>query len=276
MGAKLDINVARMIHLNWELDLEALIEKRQPIENLTSYQDCDLGLWLHGDGLHTLGSFSAIRQLVMVHKRFHETVDSVAKMTSDHDKREGLSEVRTLSREVIYLLTQAEMEYLNAHDQGIGLNQPMFKLWDRLFGRREEKMTQQAMLDVSHARLLHLKWVQSMPQAFRNHGHGMNLDTAELCSLGVWIHAVGLKKYGQIQEINQLDETHQAFHEYTANTLTALRNKQDSAATHTFAEVHRLSREIIYLLSLVEYKLLDSSAVKRTKTILPFFWKKSG
>lgn len=55
MGAKLDINIARMMHLNWETGLEALIEEKRPLKGLASHEDCELGLWLHGAGMQTLG-----------------------------------------------------------------------------------------------------------------------------------------------------------------------------------------------------------------------------
>lgn len=111
------------------------------------------------------------------------------------------------------------------------------------------------MLDVNRARLVHLKWVWQLESAFRNRGKNAVVQSHADCDVGVWIHGTGLRKHGDIAEIKALDEQHRKFHGAVQSTLTALRSRKDGQAAKAYAEVNALSKEIIFLLTVIELKL---------------------
>lgn len=111
------------------------------------------------------------------------------------------------------------------------------------------------ILDITHARLLHLKWASQLSRLFRNFGKGVILQSHEDCDVGVWIRTTGLQRYAHIDEIQQLDAVHLRFHEAASRTMSHLQQKQFGKAQKDYEAVNALSREIIYLLTIIEYRL---------------------
>jgi methyl-accepting chemotaxis protein len=70
------------------------------------------------------------------------------------------------------------------------------------------------MLDFSSARFKHLNWKFRI----RNFLDGKEVLTYEQatshtdCDLGKWIYATGLEKYGNLQEMKELEATHRDLH----------------------------------------------------------------
>jgi hypothetical protein len=111
------------------------------------------------------------------------------------------------------------------------------------------------ILDITHARLLHLKWASQLSRLFRNFGKGVALQSHAECDVGVWIRTTGLRRYGHIDEIRQLDAIHVRFHDAANQTISHLQQKQFGKAQEHYEIVNTLSREIIYLLTIIEYRL---------------------
>ncbi|CAK0765600.1 Chemoreceptor zinc-binding domain-containing protein conserved in MTBa [uncultured Gammaproteobacteria bacterium] len=111
------------------------------------------------------------------------------------------------------------------------------------------------MLDITHARLVHLKWASQLSRLFRNFGKDVALQTHEECAVGVWISRVGLHKYAHIEEIGQLNDCHAKFHEAASRTISCLQQKQFHQAQEAYGIVNTLSRDIVYLLTVIEYHL---------------------
>ncbi|MBF0370809.1 MAG: CZB domain-containing protein [Magnetococcales bacterium] len=265
MANRLDINIARVVHLNWELSLEALISGGRKEVWLPNHENCDLGVWLHGSGLAQPGGFDAAIQLVEVHRQFHEVAERLSSGFHSQGREvaeKELEKVRNLSREILFLLTSLELDHLGSHGVVHSIAQPVKNILGRLFGGSDEyELVDAGVLAVNRSRLVHLQWLRNMDRAFRHRGRNVALVSAEGCPLGVWIHTVGLKRYGQFDEIKHLNDCHKAFHDRAREAIAALRHRRDAQAEKAYKEVQQLSREIIHLLSVVDFKLLDSESM---------------
>ena len=73
----IDITIARITHVQWVHQLEMLLHKNTTAVSLPSYHDCELGVWLYGEGLRTYKSIPEIEQLEQSHKVFHLAADNV-------------------------------------------------------------------------------------------------------------------------------------------------------------------------------------------------------
>jgi len=170
-----------------------------------------------------------------------------------------MEEVRALSREIVFLLTAAELDFLESKDLVQFASHPVKSLIQTLFhGLRPNDMENNRILEVSHARLRHLRWSRDLAKAFRHWGRDASLKPVETCELGHWIHAIGFKRGIAIEEIKLLDKKHKLFHSQAEKTIRALRSKKGRRAEEAYTKVVQLSREVIYLLSRIELRFLDT------------------
>lgn len=268
MGKRLDISAALNVHLNWEAELESLVRGDTKAESLQAYEDCALGIWLHSVGMKKYGHYNETAQLFKIHKEFHK---EAAKVVSDlEDMKQGPAEkamkkVQYLSREIVYLLSLIELNSLEEEKNSF---YPFRDFIVRLFyGPHHALLSDTKILDISHARLLHLRWAQSLSKEFR-WGRKAAIEPAETCALGVWIHAVGLKQHKDIPQIKVLDRTHKAFHRKALSTIRTLSKKGHVLSDSIYLETLQLSKDILYLLSQIEISLDGTSSYKQTATAL--------
>lgn len=153
MGTQLNINIARIAHLS----LESILESMGPGDDVHSYWHeghpfpssdvCELGLWLKQRQAAMLVSsarYDALYKLVPVHEQFHQTAQKILKQLSGPAsavQQETLAadkeQMRTLSHEIIFLLTSAELAFLDAQwHKRAWFSHPLQSLSQRLF---EEK-----------------------------------------------------------------------------------------------------------------------------------------
>ncbi len=267
---KLDLGLARIVHLEWEFEMESARPGSMISHAAQSHENCELGRWLHGVGTRVYGDFEAIQELLAAHKDFHDAATRLASACKDgSDIASELQTVRRLSREVIFLLTEMELEALE-RDQRTPITTPKVRsLFQRLFvgpfhGTPDDRVT----LEVSQARLIHLRWEKSLMEAFKHRGRDTILESAEVCALGVWIHSTGLQQFANLPEISMLDSVHKEFHTQANTVLRALRKKQNKRADSSYELTRALSRQVVYLLSVIEYKLLDSEHVRKTDSFM--------
>ncbi|MBF0444659.1 MAG: CZB domain-containing protein [Magnetococcales bacterium] len=270
---KLDLGLARIAHLNWEFEMESISRGVSKSSGVQSYQDCELGRWLHGQGIKTYSKVEGTHPLVGAHRDFHEAAKRLVQVcqcegdSSNIDKE--LQIVRRLSRDIIFHLTEMELDSLEYRQEKSIPKRPTRSLFQRIFsGPFSALPKDHGTLEVSQARLIHLRWSRNLTNAFRHWGKDTNLESADMCALGVWIHATGLQQYRNLPEITQLDEAHKAFHDHASTTLRALRHKQLKRAEENYGKTLDFSRKVIYLLSVIEFKLLDSDNIQRTKSFL--------
>ncbi|MBF0626974.1 MAG: CZB domain-containing protein [Magnetococcales bacterium] len=264
---QVDLSVARIAHVLWEAELEEMVGQTRKTIRLTSHEECELGTWLHGEGIRELYHLDPIRQLVSVHEQFHHAaerlVSLIAMGTPEEIERE-MNRVRMLSRDIVYRITEAELDYLEHKPLSDFAAHPFKSLIHRLFNihlPEQEESEQRGILEVSHARLMHLRWSRQLLRAFQHWGKDAVLDSADACPVGLWIHETK-SRHPLVQEIIQtLDEKHKLFHLKTEETIRLLRRKNFRKSETTYGEVVFLGREVLYLLTRIEMAFLQSGEV---------------
>ena len=281
MTSALDINIARLAHLNLESTLESMRHTEQPEISqqgllLPSPKTCELGQWLSSRRLQSSAWDDTFYQLIPIHAQFHQTAENMtanlelpANERLQSTLRADKIRLRSLSREIVYLLTSAELQFMNGHNKHVRVAHPLKSLLRRFMGRYYRLLAwNEDLLDVSHERLVHLQWSKKMLQAFRNRGRDSTLDSVNSCSLGNWIYTVGLQRHKEIEEITTLNHLHHAFHDRAKETIRALRRRQDNRAEQAYTAMQEHSHDIIYLLSIIESKLLSEASIHRTESFV--------
>ena len=268
MKNKLDIGAALNVHLKWEAELEALVRGEIMTETLQSHTDCALGIWLHSSGKKKYGHYSETAKLIKNHKKFHVEAENVVERLKTQKKgtaEKSLGKIRNLSREIVFLLSMIELHSL---EEEKNLSYPFREFVIRVFYDSHSASSNEKILDISHARLLHLRWAESLSEKFRGWGRKAVIEPADSCALGVWINSVGLKKHQNIPKMKELDLVHRAFHKQALATIKALSSKKHSLADNFYGEVLELSKDIIYLLSQIEVQLSGANTFKQTTNTL--------
>ncbi|MBF0517503.1 MAG: CZB domain-containing protein [Nitrospirae bacterium] len=117
------------------------------------------------------------------------------------------------------------------------------------------------MIDITLARITHIEWAYQLELALQKRNLTINIRNYNECELGVWLYTNALRLYGDIQEINSLEQEHKMFH-VTAEKVVKWHNspslsaRYDAQAQIDFEEVQRKSKEIVYLLTMLEFKML--------------------
>ncbi|OSM08644.1 CZB domain-containing protein [Magnetofaba australis] len=139
----IDLSVARMVHLDYEARLEEAVRSgRVPVLTATridvSHHECELGRWLNRHGSERYREHLEILALNTWHKRFHIEAERSLRLVRSGQMREAaesLRDVRSASKEVIYLLTQLEYHLVQrSHGFKDLLDKPV-RLLGRLIGR---------------------------------------------------------------------------------------------------------------------------------------------
>ncbi|MBF0237606.1 MAG: CZB domain-containing protein [SAR324 cluster bacterium] len=268
----LDVNIARILHLKWMFDLKQALTNEETLSPVDNHMECDLGLWLKASGLKKFHQFDAVQRLDSVHTQFHDKVSELMSNRTDKTTEEinlKLESLTEVSREIIYLLTELELASTQMQERQEKMSHPLSSLLDYLMNTKTQRDPEQNLgspLQVSHVRLKHVQWTENMPSAFKNRGRHTSLATATECDLGIWTKNLHSQHYNSIQEIKKLDELHVFFHEVAQNTVDALRKNEDQQAEIYYSEMKEMSREIVYLLSLIEYIMKDSDAIESLST----------
>ena len=263
----IDVSLARLMHLDWLMRIEkAMREGAMTAPTATQYyQNCELGQWLHGEGRRRYRDCADIKRLTIEHRRFHHAVEHAVMALHDGDikKTHGfLISAQHISKDIIYLLTLVELRNLEAANRS-SLAGSVISSIESFFASGQRwlepppKKNVNVSLDITYARLAHLRWATELDRRFRNYGRGVALQSHKSCEFGTWIVQVGREKYGDLEEIALLDSAHREFHEAAARIIRALQERHLQRADEAFADVQNLSREIAYLLTLIEFRLDD-------------------
>lgn len=265
----IDFSMARIAHVLWESELEELIQQRRKSVHLTSHEDCELGMWLHGEGIRELYHLSPLRQLVEIHERFHRTALHLllihSSATPETIERE-MQGIRSLSRDIVYFITEAELDFLEHQPLEDFSAHPFRAMIHRLFNihlPNHDAAENHGVLEVSHARLMHLRWSRQLLKAFQHWGRDAVLEPSEACFVGIWLRDVGNRDHHHASLIRELDEKHQRFHQRAEETIRLLRRKNFRKSEETYQEVVLLGREVLYLLTRIEMAFVQSGEVAK-------------
>ncbi|MBF0311486.1 MAG: CZB domain-containing protein [Magnetococcales bacterium] len=262
---RIDLGIARMAHLVWETELEEMALKKRPAVHLQTHEECELGLWLNGEAFQSMQHYGSVRQLIAAHQQFHQTAFQLL-FQLDHGSPElvsrELQRVQTLSRDIVFHITEVELDYLEHKPLSQFASHPFKSLIYRLFHVAEETAPENhGILEVSHARLMHLRWSRELLRAFHHWGREADLGSDRTCAVGIWIHGVGLATGQYPEMIQELDRIHQQFHAKAEETVRLLRRKNIPGSENAYKEVVSLGREVLYLLTKIEVAFLKSENV---------------
>ncbi len=121
----IDITIARITHVEWVHQLERLLHKDTTSASLPSYHDCELGVWLYGEGLQNYKEIPEIGLLVQSHKLFHVAADSVIEWHNGskyNSQKMAQAEIDfhdalATSKEIVYHLTMLEFKILQKYQE---------------------------------------------------------------------------------------------------------------------------------------------------------------
>ena len=118
------------------------------------------------------------------------------------------------------------------------------------------------MIDITIARITHIEWVHQLEMLTHNNVTAASFPSYHDCDLGVWLYGEGMRSYQEIPEIGMLEESHKVFH-IAADSVILWHNgsKCDSQKTaqaeFDFKNALKMSKEIVYLLTMLEFKILQ-------------------
>jgi len=84
---KFDIGLVKTAHLNWKIQLEAVLEgrKKMAAENVVDHHNCDLGKWYdnaHGE----ITNNSVFKNIAIHHKAVHSTAKEVVSLFNQNNQ----------------------------------------------------------------------------------------------------------------------------------------------------------------------------------------------
>ena len=118
------------------------------------------------------------------------------------------------------------------------------------------------MIDITIARITHVEWVHQLERLLHREITSASLPSYYACELGVWLYGEGLRNYGEIPEIGYLVECHSKFHVAAERVIewhnSSKFNSQKTAQVEIdFREALATSQEIVYHLTMLEFKILQ-------------------
>ena len=282
-GGDLDVNDARLAHLRWELALEDLVNGKEPLHPLQGHQDCALGTWIYGIGISRYGRHGSLWSLKTAHKAFHQVAeDTLAAIGAGNAARasKSMDEIRRLSGEILYQLTALELDVIDAAIEDARKQDVPSRLL-RIFAPRPPSLDILAIrscgvtgdgrrtLNVTGARLAHLKWIRDLQSAFRGlHGRNAAAQPSDECSLGVWIHVTAMKSLGATDALKALDAAHRQFHREVGIVLGALNQHKFRQADEAYESALALSGEIVTRLTRLQLEFVDSQLLSENSSKL--------
>jgi len=221
----------------------------------------DIALWcgVHHERLCGNGyPFGADNPRIPLEARILAVADIFTALTEDRPYRRGLDRQPVLDilkkmvdnfeldRKVVNVL---EANYADLDRARVGAQRVALREYRAFM----EGLTE---LDLSGARAAHMAWKnhvreylddkQSLPRE--------QLVSHRDCDLGRWYHGEGLRLYGHIAEMHELERPHRMLHELIASLVSHKENGRSSEAELCYAQIGPLSDLIVKLLHAIENK----------------------
>jgi len=109
-------------------------------------------------------------------------------------------------------------------------------------------------LDLSSAKAAHLNWKTRL-RSFLDGKEGLTHDQAvshQHCDFGKWYYSEGLKNFGHIQAMKDVDAPHEMLHELIKVIIDLKNNNQVSEAEMAYQKIAEISSQVVNLLSAAE------------------------
>jgi methyl-accepting chemotaxis protein len=111
-------------------------------------------------------------------------------------------------------------------------------------------------LDLSSAKSAHLNWKVRL-RAFLDGKATLTEEEAvshQQCSFGKWYYSEGIKNFGHIQELRDVEEPHAELHRTIKEIVKAIKSGDKTGAERLYAKVDDISKRIVALLDAAERK----------------------
>ncbi len=253
-----DINEARLAHLRWEMALKDLINGA--IRPLDGHENCPLGKWIDDEGGLRYADNKTFMVLKVAHKQFHRLASDFINLVAAGDVRntsEYIDKIKQASQQVLFLLTSIELGSIKDVKGGL-VNR--VRGWVRKRPEGDHQCTDCSTLSVSGARLTHLHWVGELQKLLSGGRKMSNIQSAENCPLGLWLHkSMSIKSHSHFG-LNMLDSVHRMFHRLIEDTVSALQHGNYQIADDCYNKAYDCSAEVIMLLTKLEVDLRNESA----------------
>jgi len=112
------------------------------------------------------------------------------------------------------------------------------------------------MMDITIARLQHIHWTEQVINALKK-GQFPETSNHKQCDLGKWLQSADAESTIPKAELKKLKQKHQKFHESVTEMLQYLNTKDYDNAEILLGEFRRGSKDVVFLLSMLEYHLYD-------------------
>jgi len=113
-------------------------------------------------------------------------------------------------------------------------------------------------VDISKARLQHIHWTEQVISALKK-GQLPEISNHHECELGKWLHTQQNESKPSNKTLETLKRKHQRFHETVSEMINFLEIKDYDNAEILLGEFRRGSKDVVFLLSQLEYDKSDKS-----------------
>ena len=113
------------------------------------------------------------------------------------------------------------------------------------------------MIDISKARLVHLRWLLQLENILRKES-APKLQSYKSCDLGKWLYSEGIEKYSKYPEMIFLEKRHKHFHETADLLVNLFKERNFVEAEVALDELKRDSQDLIFMLTMVEYRYVGN------------------
>ena len=112
------------------------------------------------------------------------------------------------------------------------------------------------MIEISVTRMEHIRWVEQIQNALKK-GKLPEVSSYRECEFGKWLHNRDKDKFSKLKETKDLETKHKDFHKTAAEMVKFLEERDYDQAEILLGEFRRESKDLIFMLTLLEYRLLE-------------------
>ncbi len=113
-------------------------------------------------------------------------------------------------------------------------------------------------VDFTDIRLKHVTWRVRLDDFFEGKP-GMTEEEAtshKACEMGKWLYSEGMKRYGTMPEMQELEKKHIELHATVNNIMTLKHSGNISAEKEEREKLDKILRKVMFLLVDIEQKLI--------------------
>jgi methyl-accepting chemotaxis protein len=112
--------------------------------------------------------------------------------------------------------------------------------------------------DFTEIRLQHVAWSVKLNDFFegKNSMSEEEATSHKACDVGKWLYSVGIEKYGEMPEVQELEKIHVELHSTVKKIITLKQSGKFLDQEEESVKLDKILRKIMFLLVEIEEKLL--------------------